>query len=262
MNRAANISPLCRPRRPTAPHAGLRPVAAAFVLAIATASAHAQPLPAEATPREPVVTVSASASAGVANDRLRASLRAEAEHASAATAAAEVNGRIAKALARAKGATGIGVQTSGYSSYQVSERDRPARWRVSQTLTLEGRDFAAMTDLVGALQAETGLLLGGIQFSVSDETQRQAEDGLTQQAIRHWQERAARAAQGLGFPGWRPGRVQVQTGEQMRAPYPVMRAAASPAAGGAPVAFEAGTTEITVTVSGEAVQDSRRASPR
>ncbi len=105
MNRAANISPLCRPRRPTAPHAGLRPVAAAFVLAIATASAHAQPLPAEATPREPVVTVSASASAGVANDRLRASLRGEAEHASAATAAAEVNGRIAKALARAKGAT-------------------------------------------------------------------------------------------------------------------------------------------------------------
>ncbi|MBK7791507.1 MAG: SIMPL domain-containing protein [Betaproteobacteria bacterium] len=154
------------------------------------------------------------------------------------------------------------MQTSGYSSYQVSERDRPARWRVSQTMTLEGRDFAAMTDLVGALQAETGLLLGGIQFSVSEETQRQAEDGLTQQAIRHWQERAARAAQGLGFPGWRPGRVHVQTGEQARPPYAVMRAAASPPAGGAPVAFEAGTTEITVTVSGEAVQDSRKAAPR
>ncbi len=222
-------------------------------------AANAQTAPAESTPREPVVTVSASATASIANDRLRASLRAEADHASAATAAGEVNARIGRALARAKGASGIAVQTSGYSSYQVSERDRPPRWRVSQTLVLDGRDFAAMTDLVSALQAEIGLVVAGIQFSVSDEAQRQAEDGLTQQAIKHWQDRAARAAQGLGFVGWRPGRVSVQTGEQVRPPYPVMRAAAAPAAGGAPVAFEAGATEVTVTVSGEAVAEGRRA---
>lgn len=235
---------------------------AGLALLVAAGTGHAQTLAADPPPREPVVTVSASATSSVANDRLRASLRAEADHANAATAASEVNARIAKALARAKGAAGIVAQTSGYSSYQVSERDRPSRWRVSQTLTLDGRDFAAMTDLVSALQSETGLVLAGIQFSVSDATQRQAEDSLTQEAIRSWQERAGRAAQGLGFPGWRPGRVGVQTGELARPPYPMMRAAAAPAAGGAPVAFEAGTTEITVTVSGEAVLESRKAAPR
>jgi|OpeIllAssembly_1097287.scaffolds.fasta_scaffold19876_2 predicted secreted protein len=233
-------------------------VAAVLLLAALPLASPAQVPPAEALPREPVVTVSASASATVANDRLRANLRAEADNASAASAAGEVNGRITRALARAKGVAGITVQTSGYSSYQVSERDRPARWRVSQSITLEGRDFAAMTNLVSALQSEVGLVIGGIQFSVSDEAQREAEDALALQAIRLWQERAARAARGLGFPNWRPGRVSVQTGGEMRPPFAMRAAAAPPSGGGVPVAFEAGSTEITVTVSGEAVAEDRR----
>ena len=250
-----------RPRHHDAVRLGAsRQVLAATALLLATLplAGRGQVPSAEALPREPVVTVSASASATVANDRLRANLRAEADNASAATAAAEVNGRITRALARAKGVAGIAVQTSGYSSYQVSERDRPARWRVSQSITLEGRDFAAMTGLVSALQSEVGLLIGGIQFSVSDEAQREAEDALVVQAIRQWQERAARAARGLGFPNWRPGRVNVQAGGEMRPPYAMRAAAAPPPGGGAPVAFEAGTTEITVTVSGEAVAEDRR----
>jgi predicted secreted protein len=232
--------------------------ATALVLAALPLAGRTQAPSAEALPREPVVTVSASASATVANDQLRASLRAEADNVSAATAAGEVNGRITRALARAKGITGIAVQTSGYSSYQVSERDRPARWRVSQTITLEGRDFAALTNLVSALQSEVGLVIGGLQFSVSDQAQREAEDALALQAIRQWQERAARAARGLGFANWRPGRVSVQTGGDMRPRYEARMAAAPPAGGGAPVAFEAGSTEITVTVSGEAVAEDRR----
>jgi predicted secreted protein len=231
-----------------------------FGLLASAAAVFGQPIPTgDGVPREPVVTVSGSATTSVANDRLRASLRAEAEHSSAAAAASEVNARIAKALARAKGVAGVTPSTSGYSSYQIAQRDRPARWRVSQSLTLEGRDFAAMTDLVSALQAETGLLLSGIQFSISDDAQRQAEDSLTQQAIRNWQDRASRAAQGLGFSGWRPGHVTVQTGSEVRAPYAMMRAAAPQMAdAGAPVAFEAGTSEITVTVSGEAVLETRK----
>jgi predicted secreted protein len=224
--------------------------------------AGAQPSPADAWPRDPVVTVSGSASANVANDRVRAQLRSEADNVNAAVAASEVNARIAKALARVKGVAGVSAQTSGYSSYQVAERDRTSRWRVSQSLTLEGRDFAAMTGLVSALQADSGLVLSGLQFLLSEDAQRETEDRLTQQAIKAWQDRAARAAQGLGFPLWRPGRVNVQTAGDFRPPYPMLRAAApQSAAAGAPVAFEAGTTEITVTVSGEAVLE-RKPSPR
>ena len=91
---------------------------------------------------------------------------------------------------------GITVQTSGYSSYQVSERDRPARWRVSQSITLEGRDFAAMTNLVSALQSEVGLVIGGIQFSVSDEAQREEVRRL--EAARERLERERREADARG----------------------------------------------------------------
>ncbi len=254
-----------RPARPTPRRAAALTAAAALAAALAMLGGDpvaAQPVPGD-PPREPVVTVAGRATASVANDRIRVNLRAEADNASAATAASDVNARIAKALAKIKGAPGVTAQTSGYSSYQVTERDRPARWRVSQSLTLEGNDFPAMTTLVSSLQGDGGLLLSGLQFSVSDELQRQTEDKLTQQAIKAWQERAGRAAQGLGFPAWRPGRVSVETGADSRPPYPMMRAAAAPAAAaGAPVAFEAGTTEVSVTVSGEAVLERKPAAAR
>lgn len=249
------------PRTLPTPRRRWAPLIAGAAMCASAAAALAQAAPAgDVVPRESMVTVTASATTSIANDRLRANLRAEAEHGSAATAASEVNAKIAKALARARAVAGVAPSTSGYSSYQVTQRDRPARWRVSQSLTLEGRDFAAMTDLVSALQSETGLVLSGIQFSASDDAQRQAEDRLTEIAIRNWQDRAARAARGLGFPGWRPGRVSVQTGHEVRPPYPMMRASAQPMAdAGAPVAFEAGTSDITVTVSGEAVLDTGKA---
>ena len=88
-------------------------------------------------PATPVVTLTASATASVANDRMYAWLRAEAENADPARAAAEVNAKMAKALARAKGAAGVEVTTSGYSSYQVTEKNQPTRWRVAQTLSLK-----------------------------------------------------------------------------------------------------------------------------
>ncbi len=215
----------------------------------ATDVAHAQAVPLPA-PLQPVVTVSASASASVATDRLQAWLRAEAESADPATAANQVNTAMAKALARVKGVPTVKAQTSGYSTQQIGDK-RPARWRVAQTLTLEGADFAAMAALITRLQEEDVLLLSGTAFSLSADARRRAEEGLTQEAIRGWQERAQRAAQGLGFSGWHPGHVTVQTGEPPRV-FPMMRAGVS-AASAAPVTLEPGTAEVAVTVSGDAV---------
>jgi hypothetical protein len=76
--------------------------------------------------------------------------------------------------------------------------------------------------LISRLQDEQGLLLSGMSFSLADKTRRDAEDSVTQQAIKAWQARAQQAAQGLGFASWRPGHVTVQTGDGGRA-YPLMR---------------------------------------
>ena len=206
----------------------------------------------------PVVSLSASATLSVPNDRVYAWLRAEVENADPARAAADVNARMARALARAKTVTGVEAATSGYSSYQITDRNQPARWRVAQTLTLEGSDFAAMAALVAKLQADDLLVLSGMNFAVSPEARRRAEDSLTQQAIKAWQVRAQNAATGFGFQTWRTGKVAIQTGDFAR-PTPMVRQGVSAMAASAPpVTIEAGNTDVTVTVSGEAVLDGVR----
>jgi predicted secreted protein len=225
---------------------------ALFALALATGARGAT---AGDAPPPPTVTVSASAPASVANDRLQASLRAEAENASAAAAASEVNARVAKALARMKATPGFVVETSGYTTQQIAERGRPSAWRVAQSVSIEGNDFAAIGALVTKLQAEDGLLLSGLSFTVSEDKRRATEDALTQQAIAGWRARAQNAARALGFSTWRPGRVAV-SGNDSRPPPFYRGGVAAMGAPAAPVPLEAGATDVTVTVTGDAVLES------
>jgi predicted secreted protein len=210
-----------------------------------------------ATPPVPAVAVTASASMSVANDRMQAWLRAEVDNVDPARAAADVNGRIGKAIARAKGTAGVEVKTSGYSSYQVTDKANVTRWRVQQSVSLESSDFAALAALLTRLQAEDGLLMSGMSFDVSRDARRKAEDALTQEAIKLWQARAQSASKALGFDAWRVGRVSVQSGEPPMRPQPMMRMAAAAGAGAPPVNAEGGNTDITVTVTGDAVLGSR-----
>lgn len=231
------------------------------ILLAAGAAAHAAAAYAAdvAAPPSPVITLAAAATASVANDRMYAWLRAEADNVDPARAAAEVNAKMAKALARAKAATGVEVSTTGYSSYQFTDKNQPARWRVSQTLNLEGSDFATIAALTTRLQADEQLVMNGMSFGVSPDARRKAEDALTQQAIKAWQVRAQNAARGFGYEGWRTGKVTIQTGD-FAPPRPMFRAAAAPmaAAPAPPVSVEGGNTDITVSVAGEAILDPAR----
>ncbi|HTP99252.1 MAG TPA: SIMPL domain-containing protein [Casimicrobiaceae bacterium] len=209
---------------------------------------------AEAPPPTPVVTLSASATASVPNDRMQASLRVEADNPDPARAAAEVNAKMAKALARAKATQGVEAQTSGYSSYQMTDKNgQPNRWHVTQSLTLESSDFATMASLLTRLQADDGMLLSSMGFSVSPAARQKAEDALTQQAIKGWQARAQNAAKGFGFDAWRAGHVSIGTGEPPIRPQPMLRMQAASAMSAPPVNVEGGDTDVTVTVTGEAI---------
>jgi predicted secreted protein len=206
---------------------------------------------------QPVITLTASASNEVANDRMLAMLRAEADNADAARAASDVNARMARALSQAKAASGVDARTAGYSSYQISEPNRPLRWRVSQTLALESSDFVALSALVSKLQGSDGLLLSGLSFTVSPAARHAAEDALTVEAIKSWQRRAQNAAHAFGASDFRTGRVTIQTNDFGR-PQPMFKGASVAATSVAPVSVEGGTSEVTVTVSGEAILDTLR----
>jgi predicted secreted protein len=225
----------------------LAAIALTPVAVIATAQ-----VPAPSAPSPPTVTVTATATTTVANDRLQAWLRAEAENVSPAAAASQANAAIARALADAKAYAAVKVATAGYGTQQIAEKGKPTRWRVTQSISLESSDFTQAATLISRLQDEGGLLLSSMGFSISERARREAEDSVTQQALKSWQARAQQAALGLGFSGWRVGRVTVQTSGGGPA-YSLMRAQAMASPGGAPVALEAGTTEVTVTVSGDAL---------
>lgn len=220
------------------------------------ASPSATPIIADAPPPQPVVTVSASAQSRIPNDHLHAVLRAEADNADAAAAARDVNGRISGAMTEARSVPDVEISSAGYGTWQVSEPNRSPRWRVTQSIALDGSDFPAIAALVSRLQAK-GLLLSGLDFSVSLGARRAAEDQLTGQAIRAWHQRADAAAKGFGARGWRAGRVSIQTSEGGGV-RPMFRAATASVAA-APVAVEGGESEVTVTVTGEAVLDTVRA---
>jgi len=185
-------------------------------------------------------------------------LRAETDNADAGRAASEVNARMARALSQAKSVSGVDARTMGYSSYQISEPNRPLRWRVSQTLALESGDFVPLSALVSKLQGSEGLVLSGLSFSVSPQARRAAEDALTTQAIHNWQQRAQNAARAFGVSDYRTGHVSIQTNDFGR-PQPMFKAAGVGATSVAPVSVEGGTSEVMVTVSGEAILDTLRA---
>jgi len=228
----------------------MRPVIRALIGVVAcTAACAIGQVPATA---QPSVSVSASATATVVNDRLQAWLRAEAESPNAAAAASQVNAAIARALAVAKDYPSVKVASAGYSTQQVSEKVKAQRWHVVQSISLDSADFTVAANLISKLQDDNGLLLSGMGFSLLEKTRREAEDSVTQQAIRMWQTRAQQAAMGLGFSASKPGHVTVQTGDGGRV-FPMARATAMSASANAPIAIEGGTTDVTVSVSGEAL---------
>ena len=222
-----------------------------WVALLALAGAHAWAAD-PATPGPPTVSVTASATTSIANDRMFASLRAEVDNADPARAASEVNARIGKAIARVKSTPGIDVKTSGYSSYQWTDK-QVTRWRVQQSISLESSDFAALAALLTKMQAEDTRVMSGMSFGVSNDARRKAEDALTQEAIKGWQARAQSASRALGFDTWRVGRVNVATGEPPMRPQPMMRMAAAAGGGAPPVNAEGGNTDVTVTVTGDAI---------
>ena len=235
----------------------IRPLASFALAALFAANVSlAQEPPAPALPASPSVTVTGAATTKVQNDRMQAMVRAESEQTTAGAAAADVNTRMAKALAAAKAAPGVEAKSAGYSTWQQWEKGKPGKWRVSQTLSLTGADFPALAALLTKLQDEDGMLVSSIAFSLAPETRRRAEDALTKEAIRAWQQRAATASEALGFAAWRPGRVSVSTGDFAPQPrFDMMARAGAAAAPAPPVAVEGGTTELTVTVTGDAVLD-------
>ena len=203
------------------------------------------------------VALDVSAQAEVDNDELVAVLTAQAEGNDVATPADTVNRRMDWAVNVARGVPGVKVQTLGYSSQPVYDKQKIRAWRVSQSLRLESSDSTLLGDLVARLQEE--LRVQSLSYRVSTAVREAHTDTLTTDALARFRARADAVSKALGRSGYRIVRLQINDGQSH--PAPVMRGMMMEVASSdsmvAPARIEAGTQTLQVTINGEIELDEK-----
>jgi predicted secreted protein len=223
-----------------------RLVALPALLLLASFVAAAQTPP---KPDLPTLELSADASRSLPNDLARAQAYVEQTDATPAELAKRVNQRMTEALALVKTYPAVKVKTSNSQTWPVYAPKTPGHidaWRMRSSISLESRDIAALSELLGKLQSLTAVDQVSVGFA--PETRAKAADEAMVDALKAFQARAAIAAEALG-KRWRVKNINVS---QNAAPQPYMRAARATmaVADSAPAPIEAGEGQVTVTVNG------------
>ena len=220
---------------------------------VVTAFVHAQPVP---QPYDQI-DLTASAEKAVDNDVLVAIVYAEVQNDRQSVAANEVNQTIQWALREAERARDVDVQTLQYASFPVYGNNRRIiAWQARQSLRLESRNAARLSELLGTLQERVAVQ--SVSYDVSKEARNSADDQLITEALAQFNRRAALVASELGRPGYRIVRISINTGGGRAPPMPMFRAAAAEQAAVAPPALDAGVQTVEVTIGGTIELDPAR----
>ncbi|KWH11315.1 hypothetical protein WT59_18110 [Burkholderia territorii] len=221
-------------------------------LTLASPAAHAQ----TANPHFPepagVLSLSSQASADVPQDIIHITLFYEQQAKDPGSLTSALNQRADAALAQAKGVSGVTARTGAFSVYPSTDRDgKISAWRGRTEVVLESRDFSAASTLAGQLSNQ--MQVANVEFSLSPEAQRAAEQKLTTEAIKSFRARADEAAKAFGYNSYSIRDVNVGGSRNVQ-PYPRMMAmAAAPmdsAKMSAPISVEGGKATVSVTVNG------------
>jgi len=228
-------------------------VATALAVAAPLAFAPRAALAQDSTQPQPagVLSLSAQASADVPQDIVTITLFYEQQAADPATLTSTLNQRADAVLQRAKRVSGVSARSGQFTVFPSTDRDgRISGWRGRTEVVLESRDFAAASKLAGDLASI--MQVGNVQFSLSPQAERAAEQKLTGDAIASFREQAAAGARAFGYGGYTIREVNI--GHSGVPPRPVMmmsaRAMSADAKMAAPLSLEGGTSTVTVNVSG------------
>lgn len=196
------------------------------------------------------VSLSVEAEAQVANDTVFAELFSELEGERASEVASEVNQAITWALAEAEKVEQVSAQTTGYYSHPVHRNQTVIGWRVRQSLRLESRDTARLSQLVGILQQR--LAIASVTYAISPGLRAETEDKLIARALASFQNRARLITRELGRSDFRIVQLDVATSGSPVRPLPVQRMALSmeAAESASPPSLESGVQRVSVQASG------------
>ena len=213
----------------------------------------AQNLPQHAPVLHNVVQLSATGSVEVAQDELSLTLGTTREANEPATVQTQLKAAIDTALAEARKSALPGqleVRSGAFSLYpRYSKEGRISTWVGSADIVLHGRDFTRITSTAGKV---AGLVVQGVEFSLSREERARIETQAQAMAIERFKVNAGQIARSFGFADYGLREVSVQANDFGGPPRPRAMAMQAKAASAdmAPVPVEAGKTTVTVTVSG------------
>ncbi|MEF8719033.1 MAG: SIMPL domain-containing protein [Candidatus Accumulibacter necessarius] len=145
------------------------------------------------------IELAAEASRPAANDLARATLFAEASGAAPGELARRVNGLIADGLKTAEAYSSVKTQSGATHTYPVyGKGNRIEGWRMRSELTLESADTAALSELLGKLQASLGV--ASLAMLPAPETRKKAENEAMIDALAAFKARAKVIADAFGKP--------------------------------------------------------------
>lgn len=195
------------------------------------------------------IELAADASRRAVNDLARATVFAEATGATPSELAKRVNGLVAEALKTARAYSSVRTQTGAtHTDPLYAKGGKIDGWRMRSELTLESPDTAALSELLGKLQASMGV--ANLSMLPAPDTRKKAEDEATIDAIAAFKARAKVIADALGKP-YRIRHLAINSSGR-QPPLPMLRAAVMAAAAeAAPMPIEAGETLVTTHVSGQ-----------
>jgi predicted secreted protein len=222
--------------------------ASALCLGLSTSSAHADP----PAPVANQMSLSASATTEVTNDVLVITFSTQREAADAATVQAQLTQALNAALVEARKAAKPGQVEISTGSFSVQPRyapkGEPMKWQGVAELRAEGKDFDALTRLVGRIQT---LSVASVVYRLSREARDKVQGEVSAEAIARFRSQADTYAKAFGFSGVTLRAVEVSTAEASAPPIPRFRvASAELTAVAATLPVEAGKSNVTATVSG------------
>ncbi len=200
-----------------------------------------------------VVNLSASAHQQAAQDWLRVVVRTTLDGADAMVVQKQLKQAVDQALTQLKPHTQpsqLDVHSCAFGIQpRYNDKGRVTGWQGSAELVIEGRDFARIGQVSGAVPR---MAVESAQFSLSREARQRLEAEVQSQAVQNFRQKAQQLAKDFGFQGYALRQINVGTVDRPQPVVPVMAMARMAVADAAPspVPLEAGKDEVQITVGG------------
>ncbi len=194
------------------------------------------------------VNMQAQVERDVPNNEMQVILVSERQGKEASSLSRAVNGEVKWALDLAKRNKDIKVSTRAYQTYPVYKNQDVVGWRVSQEVQLKSQNMAGLSELIGELQEK--LQVRQMLFSASKQSRDAIESELIEEAMQAFKRRALILKKHMDDKDYRIVNLHINTSghrpqymQAQRSSMKTMEMASAPA-------VEAGTSKISVTVSG------------